>query len=117
MLSLVVDDDPNIRAYIKKILEREGFETVEAEGGNSALQIVETLCGCVDLIVTDIQMPNGDGLTFANAVRKTFRPVPTILVSGRPKPDTAFEFIEKPFASAAFMQVVRKLVARTVKTA
>ena len=117
MLSLVVDDDPYIRAYIKMILEREGFETVEAEGGNSALQIVEMLCGCVDLIVTDIQMPNGDGLTFANAARKTFRPVPTILVSGRPKPDTAFEFIEKLFASAALARMVRKLVAPTAKTA
>src|ERR1700675_4545169 len=69
MLSLVVDDDPDIRAYIKQILKRDGFETLEAGGGNAALEIVKLLDGCLDLIVTDIQMPEGDGLSFANAVR------------------------------------------------
>jgi DNA-binding NtrC family response regulator len=97
------------------ILEREGFYTLEAEGGNPALEIVEMLRGSIDLIVTDIQMPDGDGLSFANAVREKFPAVPTILVSGGPRPDTAFEFVEKPFASAALVQVVRKLVDRTAQ--
>ena len=66
MLSLVVDDDPDIRAYIKQILQGEGFETLEAEGGNAALGIVKMLSGGLDLIVTDIEMPEGDGLNFAN---------------------------------------------------
>ena len=51
------------------------------------------LGGGVDLTVTDIPMPNGDGLSFANAVRTTFPSVPIILVSARTKPDTVFEFV------------------------
>src|ERR1700674_5436613 len=95
MLSLVVDDEPGIRAYIKAVLRRECFETLEAYRGNQALQIVNVVRAPIDLIVTDLQMPNGDGLSFANAVRKTFPSIPIILLSGRTKPDTVFEFIEK----------------------
>jgi CheY-like chemotaxis protein len=117
MLSLVVDDDADIRAYIKRILQRDGFETLEAEGGNAALEIVKLLDGCLDLIVTDIQMPEGDGLSFANAVREVFPSVPIILVSAHTRPDTVFEFVEKPFGFATLMRAVRKFVARTPKTA
>jgi CheY-like chemotaxis protein len=117
MLSLVVDDEPKIRAYIRAVLRRECFDTLEAEGGNQALEIVNVVRGCVDLIVTDLQMPNGDGLSFANAVRKSFPSVPIVLLSGRTKPDTVFEFVEKPFTAEALAQVVRKLVARPAKIA
>jgi two-component system cell cycle sensor histidine kinase/response regulator CckA len=117
MLALVVDDDPKIRAYIKAILRRESFETLEAEGGNPALEIVERVRGRIDLVVTDLQMPNGDGLSFATAVRETFPSIPIILSSGRTKPDTVFEFVEKPFAAETLAQVIRKLVARPAKTA
>ena len=49
MLSLVVDDDPAIRSYIKVLLQREGFdETLEAAGGKAALQIGQMLSGRVD---------------------------------------------------------------------
>jgi CheY-like chemotaxis protein len=117
MLALVVDDEPATRAYIKVLLQLEGFETVEATGGDGALEIVKSLGGDLDLIVTDIQMPDGDGLSFATAVRKMFSSVPIILVSGHTRPNAIFEFIEKPFGSAPFVRVVRKLVPRTAKTA
>jgi CheY-like chemotaxis protein len=117
MLSLIVDDDPFIRAHIKVLLQREGFETLEAESGNSALEVVKVLRGFVDLIVTDIQMPNGDGLSFANSVRRRFPVVPIILVSGGARPNTDFEFVEKPFAAVTLARAVRKLVPRIAKTA
>ncbi len=113
MLCLVVDDEPYIRLYIGTILRREGFEIVEAESGTAAFEIVETLRGRVDLIVTDIQMPNGDGLSLANTVRSTFPLVPIILVSARTKPDTVFEFVEKPFAASTLAGAIRKFLTRT----
>src|SRR5271154_5268839 len=117
MLSLVVDDEPKIRTYIKAVLRRECFETLEAEGGNQALEIVNVVRGAVDLIVTDLQMPKGDGLSFANAVRKAFPSLPIVLLSGRTKPDTVFEFVEKPFTAQTLARVVRKLVTRPAKIA
>ena len=117
MLCIVVDDDAEIRAYIQEILQREGFETLEAEGGNAALEIVKMLGGRLDLIVTDIQMPQGDGLSFANAVTKVFPSVPVILVSVRTRPDTDFEFVEKPFGFATLMRAVRKFITNASRIA
>jgi DNA-binding NtrC family response regulator len=116
-IALVVDDDPAIRAYVCVILRRENFETLEANGGNPAWRIVETLGDSLALIVTDIQMPNGDGLTFANAVRQAHPSVPIILTSGRSKPDTAFAFIEKPFSWATLVSLARKLVTSGLRAA
>src|ERR1017187_2072254 len=62
-LSLVVDDEPAVRGLTSAILREEGFQTLEASDGTQALQIVLALEGEVDLIVSDIQMPNGDGLS------------------------------------------------------
>jgi len=107
-VSLVVDDDPSVRRYVNTILQREDFRTLEAEGGTHALQIVEELGGDVDLIVSDIQMPNGDGLTLAHAVKNSFPAVPVILVSGYSRPDAGFEFVKKPFLPATLISAVRK---------
>jgi CheY-like chemotaxis protein len=109
-VSLVVDDEPSIRKYVGAILRAEGFRTMEAEDGAQALRIVQELGGGVDLIVSDIQMPNGDGLSLARAVRESFPAVPVILVSGNVKADDGFEFVKKPFLPGALMSVVRRLV-------
>ena len=115
-VSLVVDDEPSVRRYVSAILQREGFRTMEAEGGARALQIVQALSGWVDLIVTDIQMPNGDGLSLAQAIMRSFPAVTVILVSGNAKPDADFEFVKKPFLPATLVSVVRRLFPDRVST-
>jgi two-component system cell cycle sensor histidine kinase/response regulator CckA len=110
--SLVVDDEPAVRRYVSAILQSENFLTLEAEDGAQALQMVRELDGDVDLIVSDIQMPNVDGLSLAQAVKRSFPGIPVILVSGNAKPDASFEFVKKPFLPATLIGVVRKLFAR-----
>jgi DNA-binding NtrC family response regulator len=111
-VSLVVDDEPSVRRYVSTILQREDFRTLEAEDGAHALRIVHELDGGVDLIVSDIQMPNGDGLSLAHAVEKSFPAVPVILVSGNAEPDGGFEFVQKPFLPGTLMKAVRRVFAR-----
>ena len=111
-VSLVVDDEPSVRRYMITILQREDFRTLEAGDGAHALKIVQELDGRVDLIVSDIQMPNGDGLSFVQAVRRSFPTAPVILVSGNAKPDADFDFVEKPFLPSTLVSVVRKLFPR-----
>lgn len=110
-LCLIVDDEPVVRSYVKQILVREGFETIEAENGTGALRLVQRLGDAVDLIVCDLQMPNGDGLTFAGTVRESFSTLPIILMSGFVEPErlhvtTSFEFLQKPFQPTALLQAI-----------
>jgi CheY-like chemotaxis protein len=116
-VSIVVDDEPSVRRYVRKILEREHFQTLEAEDGSQALEMVRELDGGVDLIVSDVQMPNGDGLSLARAVKESFPDVPVILVSGNSKPDVSFEFLKKPFLPSTLIGVVRRLFAARLVTA
>jgi len=115
-LSLVVDDEPSVRRYVSTILQREDFQTLEAEDGAHALQIVEDLDGGLDLIVSDIQMPNGDGLSLAHAVKDSFPAVPVILISGYATQDDGFEFLQKPFVPSVLVKAVRKLFAPKAST-
>lgn len=102
------------------LLQREEhFEALEADGGRRALEIMKTLGDAVDLIVSDVQMPGGDGVSFARSVRDLFADLPIILVSGAPRPPGAleFEFVEKPFAPHELLQVVRRVLAQRPDTA
>ena len=110
-ISVVVDDEPSVRKYISAILKREHFQTVEAGDGAHGLRILQELGDEVALIVSDIHMPNGDGVTFARAVKASFPAVPIILVSGCAEPGSDFDFIRKPFLPSALLETVRKLVA------
>ena len=108
----MVDDEPSVRKFISAILRREDFQTVEAEGGAHALRILRELGEDVALIVSDIQMPNGDGLTFARTVNEVYPMVPIILVSGCNEPDERFAlFLRKPFPASALLEAVRRLVS------
>jgi two-component system cell cycle sensor histidine kinase/response regulator CckA len=112
-LALVVDDDRQILDFMRKMIDQDGFETLGANGGVQALRTIERLEGKIDLLVTDVQMPEGDGLTLACAVRALYPGIPILLVSGRPQTDTRFPFLEKPFSSVALIEMVRSIVAMT----
>jgi len=108
----VVDDEASVRRFISATLQRAGFLTVEAENGIQALRIVRELGDDIAVIVSDIQMPNGDGLTLARAVRQASPTVPIILVSGCNEPDGDYAFfLRKPFQPSALLDAVRSLVA------
>lgn len=116
-LALVVDDDPHILSFMRTVIERDDFETLGSYNGIQALQLIESLDGQLDLLVTDVQMPEGDGLTLACAVRASFPSIAILLVSGRPQPETGFSFLEKPFSSAALITSVRRVVGARLKIA
>jgi CheY-like chemotaxis protein len=67
-LCLIGDDESSIRSYVRAILEREQFQMMESENGVQALRLVEKLGGKLDVIVSDVQLPGGDGLTFIRLI-------------------------------------------------
>src|SRR5260370_21748780 len=108
---LLVDDSRVVRDVIKVQLMGSGIEFIEATDGDQALRLLrhET----VDLIISDIQMPTMDGLTFVKRVRHhtrgEIRDVPIIRLTASKSPDQhareglaagASAFLQKPVASA-----------------
>ncbi len=117
MLCLVVDDDPTIRTFVCAIAHGEGLETLEAESGDDAFRVLQMRGGAVDLMITDIQMPNGNALALARVVAEKFPAVRTILMSGYAEADDAFDFVEKPFSWAIMRAAVRRLLKLRARVA
>ena len=111
---LIVDDEAPVRGYVKTVLETVHFQTLEAGDSIQAMRWVEKLGDALDLIVSDIEMPGGDGVAFVSSVRESFPALPIILISGyadrepRQHPSTSFEFIQKPFLPEMLLIAIEK---------
>lgn len=112
---LVVDDQNELRAMVKMVLEKAGYRTEQAENGAAALSRVRAGfdgSGPVDLVVMDVVMPVMDGLEACRRIRE-FSQVPVLLLSARGEEDDlvdgfnagAYDYMIKPFRP-------RELVAR-----
>jgi CheY-like chemotaxis protein len=73
---LVIDDEPQVRAAVREVLEGAGYAVVEAGEGREGLHCCQTYP--VDLVITDIHMPGQDGLETIRAL-KTLRPQVAII--------------------------------------
>jgi PAS domain S-box-containing protein len=78
---LVVDDDPSIRSLIKDILQPLGYELFFADDGDEALKIIRKK-GPVDMVMTDVIMPNMNGRQLADIVLRDYPGVKIIFMSG-----------------------------------
>jgi CheY-like chemotaxis protein len=95
MLALVVDDYSVVRSFVRTILLAEGFQILEAEDGQQALEMVSTLGGGVDIVITDIQMPCRDGIRLARELTQAFPALPIVLMSGYPALDGSADSVRQ----------------------
>ncbi|MCJ2163289.1 MULTISPECIES: response regulator [unclassified Pseudodesulfovibrio] len=79
---LIVDDSKTVRNLVAFIMKKEGFKVTTAEDGLDGLEKLYSL-GAVDLIVSDVNMPRMDGLTFIKTVREqaAYRDIPIVVLS------------------------------------
>lgn len=78
---LVVDDEAGMREIIRDDLLAEGFEVLTANSGRQALEIL--VKNHVILIISDVRMPDGDGIFLATEVRKIYPEIPfVVLITG-----------------------------------
>ena len=102
---LIVDDESTIRDVLRRYLEREGFEVVDAPDGRSALAAAES--GLPDLAVLDLMLPGMDGLTLAERLRD-LGPLPIVMLTAKGETADriqglelgADDYIVKPFSPA-----------------
>jgi DNA-binding NtrC family response regulator len=77
---LVIDDDASIRRSLRRILELHGHQVREADNGSAALDLEAR--GDLDLVITDIYMPEMDGIEFLIRFRDLYPRTPVIAISG-----------------------------------
>ena len=77
---LVIDDEPQIRSMLRMMLERAGYEVEEAPDGMEGIRIYRE--NPVDLIISDLIMPNKDGIGMMIELKKEFPDIKIIAMSG-----------------------------------
>ena len=122
---LVIDDEVQIREVLRTVLERVGYSVTEAADGNEGLQIFAE--GAIDLVVTDIIMPEKGGIDTIMDLRRDFPEAKIIAISGGGMcGDVSYldmamgvgadRAIGKPFVLDEFLEAVETLLQEEEKT-
>jgi CheY-like chemotaxis protein len=116
---LVVEDEPALRLTIRRLLQEEGYNVIEAEHGATALRLLEEATpGAIALVLTDLRMPIMDGRQLASALARRRPSLPVIFMSGFTaqlmdlrlvSPNLAF--LAKPFRNEDLIAAVRNRLA------
>ncbi|MEN8201568.1 MAG: response regulator [Bacteroidota bacterium] len=116
---LVIDDEPHILLMVKKMLERTGYKVDIASNGSEGLRLFEIINP--DLVITDIIMPEKEGLETIRAMKKRSKDLKIIAMSGGGKISAdnyletarvfgAARLIEKPFSQKLLLSYVEELL-------
>ncbi|HEU4628114.1 MAG TPA: response regulator [Gemmatimonadaceae bacterium] len=116
---LLVEDEDRVRVVASRILRRNGYTVLEARTGPEALQLWREHGAHVDLVVTDMVMPEMGGRELAARVRQDAPELPLLFMSGYTE-DGAFQrgvlqpgesYLEKPFGEEGLTRMVRRALA------
>lgn len=114
---LILDDDPHCAALLQRSLRRLGHHTALAAQPDLALQLLDDVgAGVVDAIITDLEMPGMDGVSFARAVRQRGLALPIGFCTGADRHGARTReacaigpLLEKPFDGYLLAQLVEQL--------
>ena len=110
---LIVDDDPHFLRVLARILSGEKFLVTSAGGVCDAVELLKS--AQFDLVISDLRMPDRDGLNFLEALRRDGNKIPVIILTAYGEVDTylaamnagATEYLNKPIHSAELLKTVR----------
>ena len=108
---LVVDDNLHIRIFARTFLETAGYTVVTAADGEEALHFYKKHQASIVLLLTDVTMPNIDGLQLADRVLEMDSQLPVLFMSGDAgNADRGFGCVAKPFLSAELLERVNQVL-------
>jgi CheY-like chemotaxis protein len=116
---LLVEDDEAIREVTRRILERDGYQTLTASDTSHALELARVHPGPIHLLLTDVIMPNRLGTEVAAAVRELRPGIRVLYMSGYALPvlthqgtlEPHAKLVEKPFTEASLLGRVREVLS------
>jgi two-component system cell cycle sensor histidine kinase/response regulator CckA len=117
---LVVEDETVVRSLARRVLECEGYTVYQAPTGTAALDFVADHPGVVDLLVTDLELPQMSGRELADKIAECAPELPVLFMSGYGEEEIIQRgvalrqaaFIPKPITSDMLTTAVRELLAR-----
>ena len=114
---LAVDDSPSMRQMVGQTLRAAGYDVIEAADGVEALEVAKERV--VDVVITDVNMPNMDGITLVTRLRAlpSYRLVPLLLLTTESAPERKAEgkqagatgWMVKPFDDESLISVLRRV--------
>ncbi|MGD9976026.1 MAG: sigma-54-dependent transcriptional regulator [Desulfatirhabdiaceae bacterium] len=120
---LIVDDEKNYPLILSAVLQEEGYETLIANSGQAALDIMNQ--AEVDLVITDMKMPSMDGVELLEHIKTRYSDIPVIMMTAYGTVEKAveamqkgaFNYIQKPFDNDRLIAFVNRAIAsyRVVK--
>jgi len=122
---LVVDDEPMALKLVQAVLERRGFEVLTSTSPLEAVKIFSAERDRIELLISDIVMPEMDGAKLAHKLVALNPDLPVLFISGfvtaheveQAATISQFAFIRKPFRPATLVQAVQKMLAGSEQTA
>jgi len=117
---LVCEDDRAVRELTARGLEEAGYTVLTASGGREAQVVAAEHNRPIDLLITDVVMPEMNGRQLSDSLRKTFPDLPTLFISGYTSNiiarhgvlDAGVEFLEKPFSRVQLLSRVREVLQK-----
>ena len=117
---LLVEDEDDVRALAREVLERQGYTVLEASDGLQALRHLETGADRIDLVLTDVVMPRMSGRELVDRVRAIRAEMRVLYMSGYTEDaivrhgvrDSSTVLLGKPFAPADLLAKVREVLDR-----
>jgi two-component system, cell cycle sensor histidine kinase and response regulator CckA len=117
---LLVEADPAVSNWMHAQLEESGYNLLEASNAADSLLIAELHRGTIDLVVTDVMMPEANGQDPIAALLK-LRPHVQILYTGNPEPllrrtttlHQSINYLQKPFAMTVLLERIKQLLEST----
>ena len=115
---LVTDDDDEVRSLIVEVLRIRAYEVLEARNGRHALEVARAHPGKIELLVTDLIMPELNGVELASSLRAQIPALKVLFVSGYTDDEAALtralgpeaHFLPKPFLPGDLVRAVRALL-------
>ena len=120
---LLVEDEDMVRRLARQILERQGYQLLEATDGVHALEVADRYRGRIHALVTDVVMPKMGGRELAEQLLRRRPEVKVLFISGYTDDDIirrglltpSMAFLQKPFSAEELAAAVRKELTREVK--
>ncbi len=115
---MIIDDSPSIRQVVSMTVQKAGYEVIEAEDGQDALNKLENQK--VNLIICDVNMPNMDGITFLKTLKNlpNHKFTPVIMLTTESQQSLKMEgknagakaWMVKPFKPEQMLEAISKLI-------